>query len=176
LLLGGGASCHHRSEVDDAPSVAHDTAALDTTTRDTTARGTIRVVGAAPRMATILESDGSPVTLTGPLSRELATLAGGEVTVHGPVGASAVPLGSGSRAITVRTYEIEEIAGGKPVVGVLSDDGAELLVGSTVVVNAPPELRRFIGSKVWVVGEREKSGVVHVGTFGVLSSTPSPPR
>jgi hypothetical protein len=158
---------------------AHRTTAPDThdaAAPDTVAEGTIRVVGAAPRPATILESNGGRVTLTGTLASELAKLDGAMVKVRGPVGASPIPLGPGSRAITVRTYEIEEIAGGKPVVGILSDDGAELLVGSTVVINAPPELRQFIGSKVWVVGEREKSGVLRVGTFGVLSSTPSPSR
>lgn len=143
---------------------------------DTSARGRVRVVGAAPATATVLESGGRRIALIGPRSAELATLEGAEVTVHGPASAGPAWLGGSGRAITVRGYEIEEIAGGKPVVGVLVADSVGLRVDSVRLVEPPEELQRLVGRKVWVVGERIESGAMRVGAYGVVGGERGAPR
>jgi hypothetical protein len=136
--------------------------------QDTTARGLVRVVGAAPATAVVLVSAGARIALVGPLAAELAALDGGEVVVTGPVGASPPPLPPRSRAIAVRAYTIEAIAGGKPVVGTFIADQAGARVDSIRLVDVPPALQESSGRRVWVVGERVPSGALRVTAFGVI--------
>jgi hypothetical protein len=149
------------------PQGGRDTAAASSA-QDTTARGVVRVVGAVPSTAVVLVSAGARLALVGPLAPELAALDGGEVVVTGPVGASPPPLPPRSRAITVRTYTIEAIAGGKPVVGTLIADQAGARVDSIRLVDMPPALQESSGRRVWVVGERVASGALRVTAFGVI--------
>ncbi|HEX6534682.1 MAG TPA: hypothetical protein VF041_08790 [Gemmatimonadaceae bacterium] len=135
---------------------------------DTTASGRVHVVGAAPRMVVALEAGGAQVALIGPLASELATLDGADVTVRGAAGVSPVPIARGGRAITVREYDIDSIAGRKPVVGTLVVNAAGVRLDSIPLSSPPEALRELAGSKVWVVGERDASGALRVDAYGVL--------
>lgn len=141
------------------------------------ARGVVRVVGAVPQPAVVLEAAGGHgVELTGPLAPELALLDGAVVTVHGPAAVPPVPLGSGGRAIAVRAYVIDSIAGGVPVVGVLERAGAGAVVGGVPIADPPPDLLRLAGGKVWVIGTRGSDGALRVDAYGSLVPAATPPR
>ncbi|HEU4641601.1 MAG TPA: hypothetical protein VFS44_04035 [Gemmatimonadaceae bacterium] len=110
------------------------------------------------------------MALIGAMAAELATLDGAEVTVRGRAGASPVPMGRGGRAITVREYDIDAIAGRKPVVGILVADSAGVRVDSVELADAPARLVELAGSKVWVIGARTPAGALRVDSYGVLRS------
>lgn len=136
---------------------------------DTAARGVVRVVGAAPGSAVVLTSAGRQVELGGPLAAELARLDGAVVAVRGAAGAPRIPLGADGRAIEVRSYVIDSIAGGVPVVGVLRRDGRRVAVGGVPIAHPPAGLAELVGARVWVVGVRTPNGELEVQTFGVLA-------
>lgn len=143
---------------------------------DTTATGTVHVAGAAPSMVVALRANGSEVALVGPLATELAALDGADVTARGVAGASPVPIARGGRAITVREYDIDSIAGRKPVVGTLVVDTAGIRLDSIPLASPPEALRALAGSKVWVVGDRDATGALRVDAYGVLRRASSESR
>lgn len=137
---------------------------------DTTAEGIVRVVGADPIPTVVLEVGGSGVTLLGPLVPELARLVGARVSVRGAAATANVPVGSSRAAIAVRDYTIREIAGGVPVVGLLTvEPGRVLHVNGVKLAGVPSGLAELAGAKVWVVGTRRDDGALAVSAYGVIA-------
>lgn len=134
-----------------------------------TLAGIVRIVGATPRTHVAVESaDGTRVTVVGPLSAELAQLGGAEVTVRGAVTRAEPPDTNG---IVMESYEITQVAGGKPIVGRLQREGSAFSVDSMRLESLPSGLAAVVGAKVWVVGRPGKEGLI-VTAYGVLATPP----
>jgi hypothetical protein len=110
-------------------------------------------------------ADGKSLALTGSLTSELAQLVGARVSVRGVVAATPPPITTGLR---VHSYDIVEVAGGHPIVGILKEAGGVLFVDSLRLAEVPPELRGKSGTKIWVVGRQGSGGFV-ITSYGVLS-------
>ncbi len=120
----------------------------------TTLVGTVRVAGSTPFPQVLLhpEEDGPEVEIQGAYRSELRNLQGARVRVTGRLGAGNVLNASG--------YEILEIGGQKPLVGLLLVEGETTLLrtgpGEPVTLRgAPEELRALAGDKVWVITGRD---------------------
>jgi len=119
-------------------------------------------------ITTLQPRDGRAVRLTGDLRDELRTLGGADVMVRG------VMDSSGSRgSLDVREYEVIEIDGRRPHVGVvLAHDGELwLAAGDTLrLVPALDALRERAGAKIWVVGTIDAAAKeLRVESFGVIA-------
>ena len=137
---------------------------------DTVLTGVIRIAGADPTsQVTLLLRDRTSRALTGSLTSELAQLDGATVSVKGTPVTTPAPVSNGIR---VRAYEIIEVAGARPVVGILKQNPEAYFVDSTRLAIVPPELRNLGGSKVWVVGRPSPDGLV-VTAYGVLGASAS---
>lgn len=155
------------------PQPAVETAAAaggagDTTVADTTAEGTLRVVGPQETAQIVLRGATASVGLTGPLADELRRLSGATVRVTGGPQNNLSPLPP--RAVLVRDYQILEVDGRRPVVGILlSRDDRVWLAGQDTVelVGVTADLARRLGAKLFVVGVREGSQL-RVKSFGVI--------
>ena len=131
--------------------------------RDRTAVGTIRQTGAIPTPDTRLETAAGAIVLVGPLAAELARVAGAEVLVRGSVASGADPP-----TIRVSEYEIRDVDGLRPIVGMLevrngalvlrTEDGEERAITGT-----SERMLRAAGSRVWVTTRGDGSGVVRWG-------------
>jgi hypothetical protein len=135
---------------------------------DTAAEGTVRVSGPAESAEVILQGATASVGLTGPLVGELRRLSGATLRVSGtPRGnATAMP----PRAVTVRDYQILEVDGQRPLVGiVLSRNGRLWLAAQDTIelVGVTPDSAARPGAKVFVLGVRE-NGRLLVKAFGVI--------
>jgi hypothetical protein len=129
--------------------------------------GTVTVGGVAADPVTSLRVEGgSPVTLTGPLERELRTLGGATIWAAGAPGP-----GKPNATFTVSRYEIVSIGGAKPIVGtiVAGANGAMLATDRDTVrlVAAPAQLTAKTGARVWVVGRRAGNDLTPQ-TYGVI--------
>ena len=104
------------------------------------------------------------VTLVGDLQGELARLSGAKVRVHGFQRAKS-PGG-----FDVESYDVLEIDGEVPKVGILNLSAGTLLLAGrdTVELPDPPEeLRNKAGAKVWIVGH-PTGGKVVVQSYGII--------
>lgn len=125
--------------------------------------GAIAIVGNAPVEQVVLrvERDAPGIELRGALRPELRSLTGARVRVWGRV----VP----GRALVVTDYTVLEIAGGSPAVGTVKtyDWGVAIEAGHgrVHVYDAPAELRRQAGAKVWV-NLNARGGVASYGVIG----------
>jgi hypothetical protein len=128
--------------------------------------GKLFVTGNEPwTSVTLVPPEGKGITLVGGLEGELARLAGASVGVRG-VRHDGPPVS----ALHVETYEVLEIDGEVPTVGVVTvKDGTIRLVGhDTIEVADPPErLRKSEGAKVWIVGQRAGDRLA-VQSYGIL--------
>lgn len=132
---------------------------------DTTAEGLIHVVGADPFAGPVLIASAVRLALAGPLEHELAQLVGARVRVWGPAGGS--PLPTARRAITVRNYDILDVAGARPIVGRLRRAESMFWVDTTRLASPPSALIRAVGAKVWVTGRLRPTGF-EVQMYGIL--------
>jgi len=140
----------------------------DTTVADTTVEGTLRVVGPVETAQLILRGSAASVGLMGPLSEELRRLSGATLRAVGTPQNNAAPLPP--RALLVRDYELLEVNGQRPVVGILlSRDDRFWLGGRDTVelVGITSDLARRLGAKLFVVGVRE-DGRLRVKSYGVI--------
>ncbi len=133
-----------------------------------TREGRVVVTGAVPTTFLTLQWEGGSVVLRGDLSDELRRLTGATVRVTG----TPVEQGQQSRALRVVNYEILEIDGGRPTVGVLmrEADGMHLHDESgrmLPLAGAPASMQRRVGAKVWIVGPVE-DGALRVRSYGVI--------
>lgn len=131
------------------------------------ARGRIMVTGSEPTVMVSLAIEGeSAVNLTGQLVPEIRRLSGAMVEVHG------TRAGTGLMGrFEVAAYEVVEIDGLKPVVGMLRESGGAYGIASaeeeTMLAEVPHEMSGLVGAKVWVTGVWEGE-VLHVQSYGVI--------
>lgn len=143
-------------------------AALAASAADTTVEGTVRVVGPAERSQLILAGATASVGLAGPLVGELRRLSGATLRATGTPQNNSVP--SPPRAVAVRDYQVLEVDGQRPLVGILlSRDGRLWLAGRDTVelLNAAPDLAARLGAKVYVIGVRVGDRL-QVRSYGVI--------
>jgi hypothetical protein len=118
--------------------------------------GLIRVAGSTPDYRVLLNrtSVDQPYEVRGDLRPELSNLEGARIKAEGTL----VGL-----MLVVRNYEVLEIAGHEPLVGILvvGDAGVALRTDdgkSVTLQDAPEELHAKAGAKVWVI--LDSAGVV----------------
>ncbi len=113
--------------------------------------GRVQVVGATPFERVVIEpldSAEAVVETRGVYRDELRRLGGATVRAAGTLSSSGHML--------VQEYEILEIAGHVPRVGTVEVDGDRIMLrakdgGTIEAANAPAELFRHPGAKVWVI-------------------------
>lgn len=132
-----------------------------------TLEGRVMVTGGAPEPLTTLVTEDRSVVLRGDLLSELSRLDGATVRVAG----SLEGEGPGD-ALHVRDYELLEIDGQTPRVGVLimGERGVALETDSgerLPLVGAPAALGDRLGARVWVVGPLQ-DGSLLLQSYGVL--------
>ena len=131
------------------------------------ARGRIMITGSEPMVTVSLAIEGeSAVNLTGQLLPELRRLSGATVEVYGTRTGTA-PMAR----FDVVEYEVGEIDGLKPVVGMLRESGGAYRITSgedeTTLAAVPREMSGLAGAKVWVTGVWE-GGMLRVQSYGVI--------
>ena len=132
-----------------------------------TVQGTVSVIGAEPLASVAIQSDGRTTTVEGALRDEIGRLSGARVRIWGSV---APARAAADGAIHATGYEILEVAGERPFVGVLQVRGPDLwLVGATELrlLNPPVELTERTGAKVWVTGTAD-GRELQLASYGVL--------
>jgi hypothetical protein len=135
---------------------------------DTVAEGTVGVVGPVETAEVVLRGATASVGLTGPLVGELRRLSGATIRVRGTPRSN--PAAAPARAIDVGEYEVLDVEGQRPVVGVLlrRDDRLWLAGQDTVeLVGVTPELVARSGAKVFVLGVPEGRRL-RVKSYGVI--------
>jgi hypothetical protein len=150
------------------PQLSVESGAAAVSAADTIAEGTVRVVGPVETAQVILRGATASVGLTGPLVSELRRLSGATLRVSGTPRSN--PAATPPRAVVVGDYEILEVDGQRPLVGiVLSRDGRLWLAGRDTVelVGATPDLAGRPGAKVFVLGVREGDRL-RVKSHGVI--------
>jgi hypothetical protein len=134
------------------------------------AEGTLGVTGTGAAPTAILRrEEGGSLGLTGAPARELMALSGARVRVYGR--RAATPVG---RGLEVTRYELLEIEGRTPVMGILGQDPAGNWIlhpedGPPVTLTALPGEQLLEGMKIWVVGSRDASEQLVVESYGVIS-------
>lgn len=132
-----------------------------------TLEGLVVVTGGAPEPLTTLVTKDRSVVLKGDLVPELRRLDGAAVRAAGRFEGE----GPGD-ALCVLDYEILEIDGQQPRVGVLimPEQGLALETDTgepLPVVGAPAALRDRIGARVWIVGTM-REGSLLLQSYGIL--------
>jgi hypothetical protein len=124
-------------------------------------RGRINASGTDHEPITTLQVEGRmALIVTGPLEPELRSLAGAIVVVRG------AESGTARRTIHVESYEIVEIDGARPFVGVvLSGDRLAAGADTLILVGAPEGMRT--GGRVWITGERTGTQL-RVSSWGAI--------
>jgi hypothetical protein len=159
---GGGDPGLHRGGL--ADSEAFSTGAVQTVL----VRHTGRVVVSAGEGLTttaVSADDGSTVPIAGDLLPEIQRLAGARLMVEG------IPAGGSGLMVYARRYQVLEVNGERPVVGVLVRvaEGHALVFESTVLVltDVSERLAEMVGFKVWVTGPIAGDRL-RVRSFGVI--------
>ncbi len=130
-------------------------------------RGVLFLTGTGPTVVVaLLGDDGSSVTLAGVLRDELRRLSGATVQLSG------TRHGEGPMArFDVEGYEVLEIDGEKPAVGILHARGDRFSLGeggASVRLSVVPDgFRQFLGAKLWIIGPRAADGL-RVQSYGVI--------
>lgn len=119
-------------------------------------------------ITTLQTSDGRAARLTGDLRDELRTLGGAEVTVRGVMDSSGA-----SGSLDVREYEVLDIDGRRPHVGVVLARDGELWLAAADTLRLIPALdalRERTGAKIWVVGASDSAAKeLRVESYGVIA-------
>jgi hypothetical protein len=118
-------------------------------------------------MLTLAQDDGTAVHMAGSLLPELERLSGARLLITGQATNAAPPP-----AVDVERYEILDINGQKPWVGLLVQDAGGYSIRDADVLNTrldrpPPALLDQLGAWVWVTGTLAAEGV-RVQSFGVI--------
>jgi len=111
-------------------------------------------------LTTLTVSSGPMVVLTGNLEPELRSLAGTTVVVSGPE-----TMQNKRRMIDVKSYEVVDVNGERPVVGTLLANSRLLVASDTLTVVG--EVKAPAGSKVWITGDRSGKQL-KVRSYGVI--------
>lgn len=132
--------------------------------------GKVFVTGSEPATTvTLVREGGASVSLVGELAPELRRLSGTTLRVRGAP-RDDPPAGG----LEVRSYEVLEVDGEVPSVGVLEEkEGSLWLVGRETreLTSVPDGLRQQAGAKVWIVG-RDAEGRLAVQSYGVIREPP----
>jgi hypothetical protein len=127
-----------------------------------TARGIAAVVGAVPITEVVLRpASGRPITLTGPLAREIGVASGADVWVRG--------RRVDARTIEVASYAVRSVDGVTAITGTLTADGDRLVLVSDdgrrhAIARPPAPLREHVGARVWITGDLGTT----INAYGVL--------
>ena len=127
-----------------------------------TARGVVAVVVAVTITEVILRPPaGRPITLTGPLAREIGAASGAEVWVRG--------RRVDDRTMEVTSYAVRTVDGVRAITGRLVADGDRLVLvtddGARHTIARPPaSLRDHVGARVWISGDPGTT----INAYGVL--------
>jgi hypothetical protein len=127
-----------------------------------TARGIVAVVGAVPITEVVLRpATGRPITLTGPLAREIGVASGADVWVRG--------RRVDSRTIDVASYAVRSVDGVTAITGTLAADGDRLVLVTDdgrrhLIARPPAPLRQHVGARVWITGDLATT----INAYGVL--------
>jgi hypothetical protein len=127
-----------------------------------TARGIVAVVGAVPITEVVLrQPTGRPITLTGPLAKEIGVASGADVAVRG--------RRVDARTIEVDSYAVRSVDGVTAITGTLAADGDRLVLVTDdgrrhLIARPPAPLREHVGARVWITGDL---GSV-INAYGVL--------
>ncbi len=117
-------------------------------------------------LVTLETGTGRPLVLEGSLREELRRLTAARVRVSGTIEA-------GTGAFDVASYEVLDIGGERPHVGVLGAGagGTLLLAGADTLrlEGAPADLARWTGAKVWIVGP-VADGALAVRSYGIIAA------
>jgi hypothetical protein len=138
------------------PAGATPTAASDT------ARGIVAVVGAVPIIEVVLRQPaGRPITLTGPLAKEIGVASGADVSVRG--------RRVDARTIEVDSYAVRSVDGVTAITGTLAADGDRLVLVTDdgrrhLIARPPTPLREHVGARVWISGDLGSA----INAYGVL--------
>ncbi|KPJ88604.1 MAG: hypothetical protein AMS18_13380 [Gemmatimonas sp. SG8_17] len=129
-------------------------------------QGRVYLTGSSPnQMVSIQADDDRSVRLAGDLEAEMGRLSGAIVRVQGTV------QGQGAmRSFDVRAYEVLDIDGVEPLVGVLQEVSGHLMIATDppLTLQDPPQgLAAMVGAKIWIVG-RVEVATVHVQSFGII--------
>ena len=130
-------------------------------------RGVVFLTGTEATVIVALRGDdASSVTLVGVLRDELRRLSGATVQLSG------TRQGEGPIArFDVEGYEVLEIDGEKPAVGVLHARGDQFSIGegeASVRLSVVPDgFGQLLGAKVWIIGPRAADGL-RVQSYGVI--------
>lgn len=138
--------------------------------------GRISYVGHWPFIKTVLHTP-EPKTylVAGPMQPELDNLRGATVKVKGIT--TFTEAFYKLTVLEVQEYEILNVAGGKPWVGILGNDGEIYLnLGVkkrlTLDGSLTTELSKQVGAKAWVTGKMSRKGlfkkVLKVDAFGII--------
>lgn len=124
--------------------------------------------GAAPT-AVLRREEGGALGLTGTTARELMALSGATIRVEGR--RAATPVGPG---LEVTGYELLEIEGSAPHMGILARDPAGNWIlhtqdDRTLHLVGLPQASVEEGMKVWVIGEMEAEDRFLVNSYGVVA-------
>jgi hypothetical protein len=126
------------------------------------ARGIAAVVGSIPVTQVIVRpASGRPVTVTGPLAKEIGGASGADVWVRGRRAADG--------SIEATSYSVRSVDGARAITGTLTADGDRLvLVGDDgrrhPLARPPAALRQQVGARVWITGDPAGA----IASFGIL--------
>ena len=143
-----------------------DSADQGSTTMDMT--GTVAVVGNTPFERVVIRPQypsAQTVEVGGEYQDELRAVSGAKVRAFGMLSGSSV-----MSVMTVARYEILEISGHRPLVGILEVESDRVAVRSldgdtrTFINGVPGELRRQVGAKVWVILDEGRG----VQAYGII--------
>ena len=111
-------------------------------------------------LTTLQMSSGPMVVLTGSLEQELRALASATVQVSGPE-----TMQGNRRIVDVKSYEVVDINGERPLVGTLLGNSKLLVATDTIAVVG--DVKAPVGSKVWITGDRSGKQI-KVRSYGVI--------
>jgi hypothetical protein len=127
-----------------------------------TARGIVAVVGAIPITEVVLrQATGRPITLTGPLAKEIGVASGADVWVRG--------RRVDARTLDVESYAVRSVDGVTAITGTLTADGDRLVLVTDdgrrhPIARPPAPLREHVGARVWISGDLSST----INAYGVL--------
>jgi hypothetical protein len=132
--------------------------------------GQVAVAGTAGANVTTIFVDGrGSVGIVGALEPEVRALSGARLRVEGPAG-----TGFPGESVDVRSYEVLEVNGARPYVGVLANTpqglALEQVGGERLsIAGGPNGLAANVGAKVWLTGTLD-AGRLQVQSYGVIRS------
>jgi hypothetical protein len=130
--------------------------------------GQVSVAGVGGSTVTTLSVDGGrAIGVVGALEPEVRALSGARVRVQGPPG-----TGFPGDAVDVRSYEVLEVNGQRPYVGVLASTAQGLVLEQSEterlpISGGPPGFASQVGAKVWLTGPLT-AGRLQVQSYGVI--------